>query len=384
MTQVAQKLVHGRYQGSKGDEHGTDVEHKVNGHVCAIPGGFDDVVLRDRRELKVVVVLPVGLRIRSVPLDLLFSHASGRADEVGHKQRAWHRHHGGADELRGTDAHADVGGEHAPSDAREATHHHAMQVARAGLLEEGLDEQRRFGLPQEEVSRRVHRLDEARAHQLLQEDGYDSDDSLHHTNVVHGGYEGREEYGDRKHLESKKVLLEGTPEDEGTAYIRQVQEVGNRVPRILEERHANRGGQHEESEEELEQDGRNHLQPWDAAPVPRQQHTGRHEDARAKQGLCTEHLHAALAAIPVADLEDDDADHEGHQRPQDPDMDRPRYHGEALADLRQKPRLREHVARQAHGGEQRQWQRARRALEERHGDEEQPEGQERALLKREP
>mmetsp|Transcript_17919 Transcript_17919/g.49461 ORF Transcript_17919/g.49461 Transcript_17919/m.49461 type:complete len:524 (+) Transcript_17919:458-2029(+) len=343
--QVAEQHVDDLEQREEGDEHGPNVQHEINGEVCTVARGLDDVVLRGRGELEVLVIVALGPL-----LALLALHAAGRAHEVRDQQRARHRHHRGPDQLLGLHAHADVRGEHPTGDAGEAADHDAMNVTRACLWQEGLDEQGCLRLAKEEIRRGIHRLDQAGAHGLLQEQRYDAHGDLHHAHVVHGRDEGREEDDRRQHFEREEVLLEAVAEYEARAEVGEVQEVTHGVPGFPEDGHANFGAHHEHPHEELEQSGRQDHVPRDVPDLLRQGRASSNEHHGPDEGLLPG---AALGAVRHH-LHAHHDQHDERQDGKDAPADLRRHRRQSLADLRELAGPAQDCAHEAHGGHGRQ------------------------------
>ncbi len=187
--------------------------------------------------------------------------------------------------------HQHVRGQHPSRHGGEAAHHDGEELGRCCLLDEGLDEQRRFGLAQEDVARGRERLRPRGAEGAL----HDPRDALHHdlhdAEVVEHGHEGREEDDRRQHGEGeegprvghesharvelsrgqgpahRQVTVHQVAEDKAGAHEGEAQEAVDDVAHLLEEVAARRGLQHQHAEHGLEAEARAHQPPGDLPPV---------------------------------------------------------------------------------------------------------------------
>ena len=160
------------------------------------------------------------------------------------------------------------------------------------LVHEGLDQQRRLGLADEDVARRRQRLGAARPHGALHDPRDPAHHTLHDAEVVEHRHDGREEDDRRQHVEGEErprarhlltlrdesavprlagahgdVVPDQVAEEEARALQREAHRREDHVVGGVEDPGAEGGAQDEEGEDELEGESPEHDPPRDLFSV---------------------------------------------------------------------------------------------------------------------
>ncbi len=137
-----------------------------------------------------------------------------RKQQLGEIETAWRRHHAGRQNGDGISPESDVDRHHPAGDRGHAADHHRQQFRPRHRRHVRLHDDRRFGLPHEDVGRRRQRLGAARAQRVHHPARHQPDDDLQHAEVIEHGEERGDEDDGRQRREGKDEAVLG-PEDPG-------------------------------------------------------------------------------------------------------------------------------------------------------------------------
>ena len=120
--------------------------------------------------------------------------------------------------------HQHVAGQHRAGDRCQGRNHDREHLRVAEVLQVRPNHERRLGLPDEDIGRRVHRFDGTRPDHFVQEATDEPDDPLHDAQVVQHRHQGGKEDDDRQHVdgetETDDVRIGQRPEHHVDAGVR--------------------------------------------------------------------------------------------------------------------------------------------------------------------
>ena len=126
-----------------------------------------------------------------------------RHQQLRHQQATGRRHETRRQQVFDSRAESDVTRKHGASDRRDAGTHDGEQLRFGQAPQVGLHDQRRLGLANKNVRRRVHGFDRPGANHSMQEAADDAHEVFHDAQVVHDRHQRREEDDDRQHVDRK-------------------------------------------------------------------------------------------------------------------------------------------------------------------------------------
>ena len=304
VVQPAQDAVRERNQRQEGDQHGPNIDGKLQ-TVSGAP--------RDGAQKIFVLVhhflghLHAACRHRLLSL---------RYQHLGHQQRAWRSHNHGGEEVLGIDAEGDVGAHDAARDVRHPAGHDGHQLRTRYLRQKRANRQRRLGLAHEDTGGDVQRFGPARAHHPLHHPRRPLDDHLHDPEVIENGEESGDEDDRGENLEGKdeterRTLLAYLAEDKLRADVGKTQQLVHHVAGRLKQPSAVVELQHEEREGNLQaQPPGDRFQP-DHPTVGGKRVRQTHHGQQAQNAGQTPHaLPLKNSLLPLAPLFTDDAMHQ--------------------------------------------------------------------------
>jgi hypothetical protein len=225
--------------------------------------------------------------------------------DLGHQQRTGRRHEAGRDEVVQPRAEQRVAHEHRPRDRRQPAHHDGEELRAGQPGDVRADQQRRLGLPDEDVGGGVDRLLAAGPQQPSEPPAEDLDDPLQHAEVVEHRGQRREEDDHRQHLEGHDGALvlrrQHRAEQEADALARGVDDRLDAGGRRLQRAPAHRPRQHQDAEAHLQRQRPDHGARPDRAPIGRAQPGDahqRHHPAGAPQHV-DHHDHLRRVTLPA-------------------------------------------------------------------------------------
>ena len=174
-AQLAEALtenpVHGRDQRSEGQQHGNDIDGQFHAFARAGAGGVNAVD---------GLAFDLGGRTGG-----RFAGLGLRDDDLGDKQCGRCAHHAGREQVTGWNfEQTRINPHHAARDGGETPDHHAVQFASGHSGQIGLDDQRGFGLPHENVGRGAQCFAATRPHGPSHDPGGGPDHELQESIVV--------------------------------------------------------------------------------------------------------------------------------------------------------------------------------------------------------
>src|SRR6266478_1629349 len=176
-------------KGEKGNQHGADIERQVQ----AVNSAAGDSAKN------------VGLFFHLRHLDAAGGERLFRFwdEHLGHEERAGRRHDYRGEEVLRFNAEGDVSRHDAAGDVGHAAGYDAHQFGFRELVEEGADGERGFGLAHEDAGGDVEGFRAAGSHDAGHDPGGDSNDNLHHADVIKESEKSSDKDDCRKYLKGK-------------------------------------------------------------------------------------------------------------------------------------------------------------------------------------